>query len=157
MKQIWLAWSRIYFRIPEDASDIVNQFLWGNLHIRRAGSPIFSQIWMNQGLDYVYQLKHEKSQRLLTYQEAKENFGFCWNVLQYNSIISALPVAWKNILKYQDIQLPEFTQYKFTERFKTPTKEFYWHQIDKKISYVSKYKDKNYWESELNVVITDKE
>ena len=98
--EILEAWARFNFAIPTEVEDMLNQILWFNSNIKRAGKPMVDKKFIQSDIICVYQLFHETEQRMLLSQEIKDRYGTWLTVLELNSLKSTIPVSWKqNILR----------------------------------------------------------
>ena len=98
MQDIWLAWLKIYFHIPETEEEIANQMLWGNSLILRAGMPIFNKKLVNSNIEFMDNLVDGKGFRSFedfTNIERQEV-----DIMLLNSVKSAIPNMWKKILDH---------------------------------------------------------
>ena len=152
--QIWKAWSLINYEYPEP-EDIPSQIIWGNSCIKRANVPFMMKKAINSNLDYLYQLINlEKPNSLLSYDELTECYGPILTILEYNSLLAAIPPAWRNILKYGDQTTQEKTKFERLEETKNRTRYFYSSLVMLK---KSPQAVKEIWERDLGIHISSEE
>ena len=123
------------------------QKIWGNSLIKHAHKPFFDKVWLNSGVDSISQLKHEKEPRLLGYIEFCEKYGKLLPQMAYNSLISAIPPAWRSVIKYKQgvVDVNYKNKYEKIESRKLVSKDFYWQMVNRQ------KKDETlimYWEKE---------
>ena len=101
--QIWAAWNDLNYEVPTEIESIIGQRIWGNSNIKQANRPFFDKKWLNSNVEFIYQLRKEgKSNTLLCWEEIREQYREICIVMEYNSLISAIPTVWKSVLKYED-------------------------------------------------------
>ena len=138
------AWAQIFFQEPDNFNEICEQKIWYNSLLRRAGLPISKKVFRKSFFDTLYQIRHKTEQRLLTYAEFCEIYGNILSVLDFNGLISAIPINWRLQLKENEPLLNEFTKYEKIENKKYPVREFYWSLIQK-----NETPGKRVWEQDL--------
>ena len=153
--QIWKAWSKINYRVPVDSDEILDQNIWGNSNIRRANKPFMNKVFIESDFTKVRQLRHENEQRLLNYEEFKAKFGSILSVLEFNSMVLAIPATWKSFIKYEFKEQQEnssTTQIENLNKKKNISKQFYWQCIEEKhVPSAQKY----LWEKEIGEIDND--
>ena len=128
-KDIWSAWSKIYYVEPEQFQEIAIQRIWGNSIIRRAGLPIFNAKLLNSGLEYVLDLYENSQGSLYRYEQLEDNVRESIDVMFFNSIKSAIPVFWrKSNINREELQID--SPMKILVELKNPSKYFYWKIIE---------------------------
>ena len=75
-----------------DLTSMACQFIWFNSLIRIGGSPVFWSQCYSRGLKFVYQLLQPNGSPI-TPAQAKQQFHL--TLMQLNSLMSAIPAAWK--------------------------------------------------------------
>jgi len=113
-KQCLYALSEVKHVNFKDFRVILSQSLWFNKHIRVAGKPVFCQEWYNKGLCHINDLigsdgKFQEPQKIFEKFtiEATNN-----NVLLFFSLKSAIPKAWKIVLKNDFAYVSDLTDFK---------------------------------------------
>ena len=155
VRDIWLAWSRIYFEIPETREDIKSQLTWGNSLVLRAARPFFDKNLINSNIEriesYFNQGQFRRFENLQDYEKGNVP------LLLFNSLKAAIPPVWRNHMKNIE-QLsnpppsPPQTKWEHFESLKSPSKYFYWCMIEKvKPTQTAQIK----WQTELNCEIND--
>ena len=151
--QIWLAWSKVQYSLPENIHQFISKPLWGNLLVKIAGKPVFDLKLVNSNIDMIFQLKHEIFPRIITYEEMIEVSGVN-NIshLRFAGILSALPTVWKkDLIATPRLQVEESNFEKLAKQ-KNPSKLFYWELIGKKKTNTTV---KLRWEVELGTQISE--
>ena len=92
-KSVVDAWSEFNYRDPQTQNEIQNQVIWYNSNIKIGDKMVLYQAWFNQGIYYIKDLMIQN--RMYTFKELREIFGSCIQEMQYNSLISAIPIKWK--------------------------------------------------------------
>ena len=152
-RDIWIAWSKVFFHIPESIDEIMTQNIWGNSHVKRAGKPFFDKEGFNSFIDSPqFLIKQDgtlKEWELLLDIE-KRNL----KIMTYNQIKAAIPKLWLQIIKNNLSHTPTQSKLEKLESYTKPAKVFYWELVEKKkIKMVTKAN----WERELDTNITDQE
>ena len=92
------AWAIINYREVAE-SDVENQVIWWNSHIRIAGHPFRWTQSYNKGLLWVSQLYEQN--KLISVREANERYGL--NYMQFYSLTQAIPSQWKTFLETRNL------------------------------------------------------
>ena len=84
--------------IREGKEDLLNQYLWGNPHIRIQGQPVYDKIWCKSGIKYVHDIldtmgniKYDCIENKIV-QKASI-------ILKLNKLMGAIPRIWKDTLQ----------------------------------------------------------
>ena len=147
-RDILIAWSKFNFQkeivSPEDAA---SQFIWYNSHIRANKELLYFKNAHTSGLVYVSQLVTEKG-KVKPPTVLVEKFNL--TIMQYNSLISAIPREWFKILRDQNIAKLEHGQSRLEQICNTtkPVKLYYNTMIQKKDLMQKKHKK---WEEILQI------
>ena len=105
-------WQKIKNSNPKKKGDLLNQIIWNN---RVNKSPVFvfvfvfSPGWNKVGIEKLSCLFDDESNTLLTFTTFMQKYSVKSNFLQYYSLLSAIPLEWKTMLK-QECFLPS-TEY----------------------------------------------
>ena len=85
------AWAELNYHDPQDYQDILNEILWWNSHIRVGNKPIMWSKWVDKNIITLGDI-------MVNCQfKTAEELGVNW--MDLNSICSAIPQRWKNLLK----------------------------------------------------------
>ena len=118
-------WAEYNYHTPQQIDEIMYQRIWLNSHIRVEDKPIVCKNLLDQG---IYEIRDIVSQNgIMTYQELTETFKCKINIMEYNSILTAIPKQWKRCIKQTsttDIFEIE-TQTKFEKIQNITTKQTY--------------------------------
>jgi hypothetical protein len=130
---MWHTWSEISNQNPNNLEEICNQRICNNAIIRIGCRPIFKKEWTENHMRFVKDLLTDKG-TFLTENNINTRFNIRLRNLEYNSLISAIPHKWKNIIKKEYNKLPtiipnhdcRLTLNKITKELtETTTKEIY--------------------------------
>lgn len=99
------AWCMFNYREPIGIQQVNDQLIWYNSAIKIAKNVIYFDKFFQKGILYVKDLLHD-SQHFVTPTQFKNKYPSL-NVLEYVSIIHALPYSWKTILNDQMQQSDE--------------------------------------------------
>jgi exonuclease III len=79
--------------------DVYNEFIWFNKHITSKNRPYFNKAWYDKGIKYIHQLL-DKDLELLLQKDLEDKYCLGKvNFLEYLGLRSAIPMAWKTILR----------------------------------------------------------
>ena len=109
-RDLWIAWSKINFRIPEEASEITTQVVWGNSLILRAGQPIFDMQLVNSNIDYPMNLF--LNGHFVKFEQLDSIVKDDISVLMFNALKAAIPVTWRSALR-EGITTEAITRWEF--------------------------------------------
>ena len=129
-KDVLIAWAKFNYEFPTEEHEIMNQIIYLNSNIRRAGKPFRNQHLINSNIDKIYQLVDTVG-KFKSNLELQQEFRSNLNDLDLNSIKAAIPVVWKQILRDPDIQKfqdQNITKYEKTKNQKL-TQIIYWEQL----------------------------
>lgn len=98
--QIWSAWAQYKYEIPYCRDAVLLQVLWYNQQILRYNKPWLSKNLMQAGIVRFQDIYDELTDTILTYQQICVRFNNNnIDVLQYNSLLAAIPRQWKDLLQ----------------------------------------------------------
>ena len=97
--QVLLAWSNINFWTPETDTQILDQRIWYNSHIRANNKPFIIQSAYVAGIIKLRDIWDENSNSFLQLAEVHDRYGECMTWLTYNMIKAAVPKEWKSVLR----------------------------------------------------------
>ena len=109
-KDVLWSWCDINFKTPEP-QEIGHQILWYNSHIKIGGEILYNDTAYQHGIVYVQDLFHNG--KLLSFEQICQLYQIQWNVMTYNSIVSAIPGNWKAIMKNEHIQQEDDTLFSY--------------------------------------------
>lgn len=75
------------------------QKVWFNSCIRVGNKPFYVKDYAKAQISQLSDFLHETENRFLTYIEVREKYPFDITQLEYNSLISAIPIEWKRMIK----------------------------------------------------------
>lgn len=155
--QLWLdivsSWCEYNFFNPESYTEISQQLLWFNSHIRIQGKPIFYCHWYTKGVVTVNDIQNLDG-TLLNYNEFCAKFDIKVNFLLYNGLIAAIPKGWKRVLQAENNNESEFvTKIEKIQKVSKPVKMVYWEKIQHRK--VDVQNQVNKWNRDLNTNFTD--
>ena len=96
-RDVLLSWSFYKYYNPVKFKDIISQPLWFNSFIRVDNKIIFRRNLFESGVIFVKDICDENG-TFLGYNDVINRFGYI-PCMQYNSLISAIPQIWKNVIK----------------------------------------------------------
>ena len=130
--QIWKAWSKLnYAPVIDSATDILNQVLWYNDHIRRANKMWFLSLLSINGLNRIPDIYDYPAGRFHTYRYITMKYGPVCDILTHNSIKASIPNFWKNMLKNKVMNENIGTLFERIPKGMKMSKYFYWNLIRK--------------------------
>jgi hypothetical protein len=91
-------WCKENSKDPETIQGILNQNIWRNSHIKIGKKTQFWKHWYEEDIKWVADMVYidEKNERrFLTFAELNELASGKITIMEYNSIMSALPKSWK--------------------------------------------------------------
>jgi hypothetical protein len=155
-------WCRENHSQPTTLQEILNQNLWLNSFIKIGKKcPIWKK-WYNNDIKWIADLiiiDNENHRRFLTHEEINEMTENNINIMEYNSLISAIPIEWKRQIRDNDIMLNEdeeatYLINKLCET-KKPMRKIYKKLKDRKMELPMKALNK--WKLYIDGMIEDKE
>ena len=102
-------WQELSNNLPKTKCDVLNQIIWNNQFIKINKKSVFFQNWHIGGIKNVSSLVDEQKKRFLSFQSFQQKFHINCNFLQYYGLLSAIPSAWKELLKSQTGNLSSST------------------------------------------------
>ena len=150
-RDVLIAWSHINHELPVTYADISNQIIWYNSYIRIDGKPCYFVKSAKEGLYYVkqlYQLSGEQMPCEIMCQM------FSLTVMQWNGLITALPIEWKRCMQTQPNQTHDdkyCSKYDNLCSKQKPTKYYYQMRIQKE-NCIAQLNDK--WKKQIEIEIT---
>ena len=112
---IYKLWCSYNFFHPESLEEILSQSLWFNSYILIGKNVVYFQLWFNKNIRFVKDIvkKVNGIYKLCTYEEICNKYNAHLGQMSYNSLISAIPKPWLNILHSANADLvSERFQYK---------------------------------------------
>ena len=89
------AWSELHYSEPKEKSDIMNQVLWYNVHIRREQKPFIVKKMYRAGIKTVHDIFDDHALKFHSYDEIMHSFGNIGSYLDYASVVNSIPQEWK--------------------------------------------------------------
>ena len=100
---MWLAWCKYRYEIPNGGTQIINQVIWYNSHIRVNNKPIFYNSWYQKGIIQIRDIYNAGQHHFYTFQELHNLYGPGLLFLDLFTIIAGIPPAWKQeLINYHD-------------------------------------------------------
>ena len=81
---------------------MLNTIIWNNENIEIDNKPVWNANWYNKGIVYVKDLMDTRYKRFLNVNELNSKYNLSENFLSLASMISAIPVQWRNEIKTMD-------------------------------------------------------
>jgi hypothetical protein len=134
--QLFKTWSELKYHSPKNNEQVCREIIWHNSNIRIGNKTVYYKEWENKGINFIQDLLNE--QGLLAKKEQLENkYNLTIKFLEYQSLIAALPVSWKIMLKNSNNNLGYYIFYDCKIYLKEQgknideisTKDIYWHLI----------------------------
>jgi hypothetical protein len=97
-KQVFDTWYKIRTSKIETYEDIYRQQIWNNKHITVEHKPIKYNEWINYGIQYIGDIIDEKRD-IMSQTKLEDKYHIRCKYLQYQSVKSAIPNHWKQIVK----------------------------------------------------------
>ena len=91
-------WSDFYVRDVQSSDDVHKQLLWKNSNIKVAGKTILLKRWADKGILTVADICNDNG-TILSREALCNKYGIDIQFLEYMSVISAIPVLWKELMK----------------------------------------------------------
>ena len=108
--KFWLevisSWSEFNYKIPETKSEIENETLWFNSLIRIGNETVLYKKWYDKGIKHISDILSQNG-TFLSFDRFVQKFQLSTNFLMYRSLISAIPLRWKEILALNENMLEE--------------------------------------------------
>ena len=100
-KQILNIWYSIYSMEPTNANNILHEHLFANKFILIGNKPIMTgfDTWKQKDICCIQDLINPQTGCLLSLTELSQKYSFEVNIMQYNSLVSAIPAKWKLAIK----------------------------------------------------------
>ena len=103
IREILVCWSNLVFSQNPPERYIHNQVIWNNSCIRINGNFIVKHNWINKDVIRIHHLLHEQG-AFLTHSQFKNKYEIQCNFLDFFSVISAIPLQWKRVVRNPQIQ-----------------------------------------------------
>jgi hypothetical protein len=143
-----------YEEVEDKPEKILNQPIWLNSHIKINKKVPYWKNWYDEGFKYIADLIFMDNQGKMSFMTPNEIKDFHiknYNVMEYNSLISAIPKKWKKTL-LQENELQDDEEQKLIEKIlenKKPMKCIYTKLVEKKS--IKPLKSIEKWKRELNI------
>lgn len=98
-RQVLLTWARFHLYSPTSEMEMQQEPLWNNEQILISKKPALWQQWKNAGILQIKDLIHTTESRFLSHQELGQEYDLDPSFLQVLQIRSAIPSAWKRLLR----------------------------------------------------------
>jgi hypothetical protein len=101
-RQLFESWEKVKEQPGGDAFKIRREIIWLNKNIEIEGKVVCYKDWYRNGIILIHDLVKEAGS-LKTSVELELEFNIKPKVMEYNSLIAALPIHWKRALKQMKI------------------------------------------------------
>ena len=91
-------WARFNFHDPQSRDSVVGQLLWNNSHIKHNVGRGRQKTLSDQGLMRIYDLL-DTEYVFMTRDRTNSKIGCNLSVMEYNSLVTAIPAHWKSFLR----------------------------------------------------------
>jgi hypothetical protein len=158
--ELFATWAQIHFCEPKNNEEIVRQSLWHNSHIMRENKCILFKEWEEKNIKYIQDLLRNDG-NLLTKKEIENKYDLICKQLDYESLLHAIPKAWKTQLKkHKNLNMNYHVHKQCTvinidrqvDVEEITTKGLYWHLA---IQMAQRPTSENKWNEKLNFVIDE--
>ena len=129
------AWSKCYYHEPTTKSEVLNQTLWCNSHIRDKRGPLVNQAMLNQGTTEIRHIFNQEEGKFFEYVELKQSYGNIGNFLQYHKLVQCIPPNWKSRLKTKGKVTESFDVRSIVDKYDKVASKMYWFLIGKEKHY----------------------
>jgi hypothetical protein len=105
-EEIWTKWCEENYREPETIEEILNENIWYNSDIKIGNKVVFWKNWYEQDIKRIGDLvvaDNQGNMRIWTFNEIRELGIENLNIMNYNSIISAIPREWKRKISQTNV------------------------------------------------------
>ena len=107
LQDIITAWSKINFNKSEK-TNIGKEFLWNNSFIKTSGRPIFNKVWFDRGIQLMEHIYDFRKREFFNFNDIINLYDIPNHFfLFYNTLVSSIPLEWKNKLKTEQINIPK--------------------------------------------------
>ena len=100
--QVFEAWEKTKDKQGDDPFKVRREVLWRNKAIMVRGNEVHYNEWYNNGIIMFHDILKEDG-TFKTPQELNEQYHFEVKIMEYNSLISAIPRSWKASVKSMNI------------------------------------------------------
>ena len=111
--------------VEVNQSNILDQPLFYNDHIRFKGKTLYFTKWKEKGIEYIKHVVNTKEKRLLTLAEIESLLGHktAMTLFEHNALQNAIPTTWFNLLGRNNLTNNEQTTSREGTLFNTKPKE----------------------------------
>ena len=152
--QAWKVWASVNFIIPTSTQDVLNQYLWFNHHIRRAGILWSVPAAQRNGPYQIRDINNMLENRFLSYNELILKYGQVMDFVTYASLLRTIPKAWLASLRDRTLGESQDTGQEVVPKNLKLSQYVYWAEINKMNKGYART-TKMQWEHELSIQITD--
>jgi hypothetical protein len=158
--EIFNTWAHIHFFNPVNNEDICRQELWYNNNINKENKHMVYKDWIKANIRYIQDILNKEG-NFLTKSELENKFTIRCKQLEYESLIHAIPQAWKRELKkfkavnlnYHMIRQCKLTLQKIRIHYEeASTKSLYWHLVS---NISERPSSERKWNEKLDFIITE--
>ncbi len=148
---VLISWCSYHFHEPSTKPEVKNQVLWMNSFLKIGGELFLINSAKRAGITYMKDIVHDDG-RFLSHDEIHNRYGNCITQMQYNSLISCIPKAWKDCLKGADNKNKK-SKIEVISKLPSVCKHIYMHLINAKCKEPVKSQTK--WNLSLGLNITN--
>ena len=100
--QLFHYWYELHSRPPENAHNMLDEYIWYNKRILISNKPIYYDQWYKKGIKRVNNVM-KLNGTFYTPNELSVRHGINIDLMMYNSVISAIPKEWKKEIRESDL------------------------------------------------------
>ena len=138
--QVLKAWNRLNYSTVLDQEMFTHTPIWLNSEIRRADEPFVITSLINSNMKTLADIWNRDEGRFLKYNEILHQIGTIRHLdqLRYNSVISAIPNMWKQLIKHLEFDEEASKENRIDKLCKhaKPSNKLYWQHVDATIKCV---------------------
>jgi hypothetical protein len=132
-------WADVHYNEPTNSEEVCQQIIWHNSAIRIDNKPTTNTILEQNGIVFIQDLlNNEGNMASRIYLQKKFNTHI--NVMYFNSLSSAIPKKWKNLIEQDNNSNNYFRMYKcqimlhdkYQRIEEVQCKDLYWHIVNNK-------------------------
>ena len=100
-RQVLQSWYELFCIQPKSKAEILDETLWNNRFILADDRPIFYESWQRRGIMKIFDIVDQYGNFKSPIQ-INRSYGLNINIMQYNSLISAVPKSWLKVIQEND-------------------------------------------------------
>jgi exonuclease III len=95
---IFKTWAEIHYKRPTNPEEICRQMIWRNSNIKIDSKTVNYKTWIDHNILHIQDII-DKLGNILTKEQLLNKYSLTCKLLDYESLIAAIPKVWKNSLK----------------------------------------------------------